>query len=160
MNWPENMDNILKSILGVIGVSGACALLVSFINPEALNTSNKPIKVQGAKEGTEGGKLIEIKSEGTVITNGESQAPKAVAGGGSQDTAAQAAPVAIGNTKIIDYSNFGDAMVNPEPMLQVQHSYDPNSNNNNNNNNNNGNRSSNEQGTSPKDGTGFDNKNT
>ncbi len=151
------MDNILKSIIGVIGVSGACALMVSFINPEALSTTPKPVKVQGGKPGTEDGKLIDAKSNAPTVVNGESQGPKPVEGSAP---AAQATNVAVGNTKIIDYSNFGDAMVNPEPVFQIQHTYDPNNGNSNGNGSNSGNPSPREEGSSPKDGTGFDSKET
>jgi hypothetical protein len=101
------MDNILKTVLAVIGISGLIAFLMSDV-PSQIDPQNPVAGSEASALTVQNAPAFE-----------KSDAPKA----GSADAPAyqkqeDTAPVTQSQSLTVDTSNFGQPMMNPEPSIK------------------------------------------
>jgi hypothetical protein len=109
------MDNILKTIFGVLAFAGVCILIANIINPPVPNTSADAISVQKNAETVN-------KSSETESTPMPSETPPMPAQPDPNMTQTQIPPPSASGGTVIDATNFGQPMMDPQPVMQLQNS--------------------------------------
>ena len=112
------MDKILKAVLAILALCGFIAFMVSDLAPPAANSAVATVAVSGAPPPT---------AAPATAETGTSQAPAAQASNAPAPQAANGQPAAPTTFSVatIDTANFGAPMVNPDPLVVVEHSFTP-----------------------------------
>ncbi len=110
------MDNILKTIFGFLAFAGVCILIANIINPPIPKSPVDVISVQKKSEAES--TYSETESESNPAQNEAQSMPV-------QDNANIPSPASTSGGTIIDSTNFGQPMMDPQPVMQLQNSTNP-----------------------------------
>ena len=114
------MDQILKAVLAILALCGFIAFMVSDLSPPAPNSAVATVAVSGAPPPAPA-------APPATAETGTSQAPAAQASTAPAPQAANGQPAAPTTFSVatIDTANFGAPMVNPDPLVTVEHGFTP-----------------------------------
>ena len=115
------MDKILKAVLAILALCGFIAFMVSDLAPPAANSAVATVAVSGAPP------PAAAAAPPATAETGTSQAPAAQASNAPAPQAANGQPAAPTTFSVatIDTANFGAPMVNPDPLVTVEHGFTP-----------------------------------